>query len=612
VFQQMAVFSQSISAWLNELASSADPVLAVRARLHQLLSFERDANPVWISRVDAAGLDAQIDALRERLMAASGELTALPLFGVPFAVKDNIDVAGFATTAACPAFAYRPDEDAAVVARLRAAGAIVFGKTNLDQFATGLNGGRSPYGAVANAVDARYVSGGSSSGSAVAVARAEVLFSLGTDTAGSGRVPATLNGIVGLKPTRGLLSGSGVVPACRSLDCVSIFSADLDGAARVLDVARGFDPADAFSRDAECGGFSDAGWAAPDRLAVPADPEFFGDTVQQAAWQASLQALRQAGWELVEIDEAPLLEASALLYDGPWVAERDAAVGDFIRAHPDQVNQVVAGIITGSSGSARSARELFEASYRLADLRRRTEPLWRDFAALVLPGTPTHITLDAMAADPVALNSRLGRYTNFTNLLDLAALNLPAAPRADGLPFGVSLIGAAFSDHRLLALARRLSSALEAGVSAQGAAASRPLDRLAADAHSVPIVVVGAHLSGLPLNSQLTSRGARLVSRTRTAPCYRLYALPGTVPPRPGMVRDAAGAALEIEIWALPRAGWASFIEGIPAPLCIGSVQTESGEWIKGFLCEAHALDGAEEVTALGGWRAYVATLKRT
>jgi len=547
VFQQMTGLRQSISAWMDGLASSADPMSVVRGRLLELLSLERDSNPVWISRIDQAGLDAQIKALRERLAAAGGDLAALPLFGVPFAVKDNIDVAGFATTAACPAFAYQPDADAIVVARLRAAGAIVFGKTNLDQFATGLNGSRSPYGAVANAVDARFVSGGSSSGSAVSVARAEVLFSLGTDTAGSGRVPATLNGIVGLKPTRGLLSTRGVVPACRSLDCVSIFSADLDGAARVLDVARGFDAADAFSRDAVRDGLSDAGWAAPDRLAVPADPEFFGDTVQQAAWQASLQALRDAGWELVEIDEAPLVEASALLYDGPWVAERDAAVGDFIRAHPDQVNQVVAGIITGlSSGTnatkaARSARDLFEASYRLADLRRRAEPLWRDFAALVLPGTPTHITLDAMAADPVALNSRLGRYTNFTNLLDLAALNLPAASRTDGLPFGVSLIGAAFSDHRLLALARRLSPAFEGGASAQGAVVTPPLDRLAADAHSVPMVVVGAHLSGLPLNSQLTSRGARLVSRTRTAPCYRLYALPGTVPPRPGMVRDPAG-----------------------------------------------------------------------
>ena len=611
----MTGLRQSISAWMDELASSADPVSVVRGTLHELWSLERDSNPVWISRVDKFGLDAQIDALRERLSASGGDLAALPLFGVPFAVKDNIDVAGFATTAACPAFAYQPDADATVVARLRSAGAIVFGKTNLDQFATGLSGSRSPYGAVANAVDARFVSGGSSSGSAVTVARAEVLFSLGTDTAGSGRVPATLNGIVGLKPTRGLLSTRGVVPACRSLDCVSIFSADLDGVARVLDVARGFDAADAFSRDAVRDGLSDAGWAAPDRLAVPAKPDFFGDTVQQAAWQASLQALRDAGWELVEIDESALVEASALLYDGPWVAERDAAVGDFIRAHPDQVNPVVAGIITGpghANGATQSARDLFEASYRLADLRRRAEPLWRDFAALVLPGTPTHITLEAMAADPVTLNSRLGRYTNFTNLLDLAALNLPAAARADGLPFGVSLIGAPFSDHRLLALARRLSSAFKAGATAQDAAASPPLDRLAADAHSVPMVVVGAHLSGLPLNSQLTSRGARLVSRTRTAPCYRLYALPGTVPPRPGMVRDAAGAALEIEVWALPRAGWASFIEGIPAPLCIGSVQTESGDWIKGFLCEAHALDGAEEVTALGGWRAYIATLKRT
>lgn len=583
--------------------SASDPAAHAEALLRVELRRDRGPNPVWIARVDDAALDAQLAGLRARLATVGGDPSRLPLFGVPFAVKDNIDVEGFDTTAGCPAFAYRPAADAAVVARLREAGAIVLGKTNLDQFATGLNGTRSPFGPVGSAPDPRYVSGGSSSGSAVAVARGEVLFSLGTDTAGSGRVPATLNGIVGVKPTRGLLSNRGVVPACRALDCVSIFAADLGGAARVLAVARGFDAADPYSRDAARDGLSDAGWSAPpSRLSIPRAPEFFGDPLQRAAWDATLARLRAAGVELVEVDTAPLAEAAAMLYEGPWVAERDAAVGDFARAHPEAVHPVVAAIVTGRAGSARDA---FEAAYRLAALRREAEPAWREHAALLLPGVPTTYTIEAMLADPVVLNSRLGVYTNFANLLDLSALNVPAGARADGLPFGVSLIGAAFADERLLGLAGRLAPSLS-GVDAP--VATGPVEPLA-DAHAVPIAVVGAHLSGLPLNGQLTSRGARLISRTRTAPRYRLYALPGTTPARPGMVRDEAGAALEIEVWTLPRAGWASFVEGIPAPLAIGTVETAEGHRVKGFLCEPHALAGAEEVTAFGGWRAYVASL---
>ena len=593
-----------IGDWLAAARAARDPVAHVEALLRAELRRERGPNPVWISRADDAALELQLAGLRARLAAVGGDPTRLPLFGVPFAVKDNIDAEGHATTAGCPAFAFLPAADAAVVARLRDAGAIVMGKTNLDQFATGLNGTRSPYGPVGSAPDPRYVSGGSSSGSAVAVARGDVLFSLGTDTAGSGRVPATLNGLVGVKPTRGLLSNRGVVPACRALDCVSIFAADLGGAARVFAVARGFDAADPYSRDPARDALSDAGWSAPpSRLSIPRTPEFFGDALQRSAWDATLARLRAAGVELVEVDTAPLAEAAAMLYDGPWVAERDAAVGDFARAHPEAVHPVVAAIVTGRAGSARDA---FEAAYRLAALRRAAEPAWREHAALLLPGVPTTYTIEAMLADPVVLNSRLGVYTNFANLLDLAALNVPAGTRADGLPFGVSLIGAAFSDDRLLGLAARLAPALEsAGATQAVAEAGEPL----ADAHAVPIAVVGAHLSGLPLNSQLTSRGARLVSRTRTAPRYRLYALPGTTPARPGMVRDEAGASLEIEVWALPRTGWASFIEGIPAPLAIGTVETVEGHRVKGFLCEPHALAGAEEVTAFGGWRAYVASL---
>jgi len=591
-----------IGSWLAAAARASDPLATVARSLHARLARSADRNPVWISRLEPAGLERQLDGLAQRLARAGGDPTALPLFGVPFAVKDNIDALGFDTTAGCPAFTRRPAQDAAVVRRLREAGAIVFGKTNLDQFATGLNGTRSPYGAVASVHDPRLISGGSSSGSAVAVARGEVLFALGTDTAGSGRVPATLNGLVGVKPTRGLLSTRGVVPACRSLDCVSVFAADVADAARVLEVARGFDADDPFSRDPARDGLADAGWAAPERLAVPHSPEFFGDEGQRAAWERALARLAHAGVALEPFDDAPLREVAAMLYEGPWVAERDAAIGDFVRAHPQSVDPVVAQIVTAGGWSARDA---FEASYRLAALRRLLEPLWLEHAAVLLPGVPTTCTIEAMRADPVALNSRLGRYTNFANLLDLAALNLPAEARGDGRPFGVSLLGPAFCDDRLMGLGRRLAPVL------QGAAAPALHESLAADAHAVPIAVVGAHLSGLPLNGQLTGRGARLLRRTRTAPRYRLYALPGTAPARPGMVRDPAGGPLEIEVWALPRNGWASFLEGIPAPLCIGSVETEEGHWVKGFLCEPHALAGAEEVTSLGGWRAYLASKQR-
>jgi allophanate hydrolase len=595
------VCADPLGDWLADAARAPDPIARVGDALHGLRARHWGDNPVWIARVDAAGLDAQLARLRERLQDAGGDASALPLLGVPFAVKDNIDAAGFGTTAGCPAFAYRPEQDAPVVARLRAAGAIVFGKSNLDQFATGLNGTRSPYGAVASAADPSLIAGGSSSGSAVAVARGEVLFALGTDTAGSGRVPAALNGLVGIKPTRGLLSSRGVVPACRSLDCVSIFAASVASAARVLAVARGFDAQDPYSRDPFRDGLSDVGAAAPLRFAVPRVPEFFGDALQQAAWRDATDRLANAGIELVSFDDAPLREAAALLYDGPWVAERDAAVGDFVRAHRDAVHPVVAAIVDDRRWSARDA---FEGAYRLAALRRLLEPLWREHAAMLLPAVPTGCTIARMLADPVALNARLGTYTNFANLLDLAALNLPARPRADGGPFGVSLVGAAFSDERLLALGRRLAPVL-AGASVP--APDRP-EPVAADGHAVPIVVVGAHLSGLPLNGQLTERGARLLRRTRTAPRYRLFALPGTAPPRPGLVRDPAGGPIDVEIWSLPRAGWASFIEGIPPPLCIGSVETAEDGWVRGFLCEPHALAGAEEATALGGWRAYLAS----
>jgi allophanate hydrolase len=573
---------------------------SVRAVVERVLGAIAAArsNPVWISVMPrerllerAAALDGLDAAARARL----------PLFGIPFAIKDNIDCAGLPTTAACPAFAYEPPDDAAVVARLVAAGAIPVGKTNLDQFATGLVGTRSPYGAVRNAIDPAWISGGSSSGSAVAVALGQVAFALGTDTAGSGRVPAAFNGLVGLKPTRGLLSTRGVVPACRTLDCVSVFARSVADAVAVRDVAAAFDPADPFSRSAVRPAID----AAAFRFGVPreAQLEFHGDTGYARCFRAAAAAIRRAGGRIVEIDFAPFLDAQALLYDGPWIAERQSAVGPFARAHPEALHPVTARVL--ASGAAFTAVDAFEAQYRLAALRRETEAVWASVDALLLPAAPTIYTVAELEANPVELNSRLGRYTNFANLLDLCALNLPAGSRVDGMPFGVSLLAPAFQDRRIAAVAARLELLLAGTGSSASLAAGEP----AGPERPVRLAVVGAHLSGMPLNHQLTDRAAKLVRATRTSASYRLYALTDQVPPKPGLVRcpePAAGGPVDVEVWALSEQAFGAFVAEVPPPLCIGTVELADGERVKGFLCESHALAGREDITALGGWRRFV------
>jgi allophanate hydrolase len=527
-----------------------------------------------------------------------------PLFGVPFAVKDNIDVAGLQTTAACPAFAYVPAQSAFVVARLEAAGAIVVGKTNLDQFATGLVGVRSPYGIPRNALREDLIPGGSSSGSATAVGAGLAPFSLGTDTAGSGRVPAALNGIVGLKPTLGLLSAGGAVPACRTLDTISIFALDVADAFAVFEAAAGYDEADAYSKTYPTPRLA----ALPPKLRVgvpkAAGRIFLGDSASEAAYAADIAKLEGLGATLVEFDIEPFFEVARLLYEGPWVAERYAATKSLIETRPDTMHPVTRKIIE----SARNfdAVSGFVATYRLAELKRKTAKAWRAFDVMAVPTMPKPYTVAEVLADPVRTNSNNGVYTNFVNLLDLSAIAYPSGVRSDGLPSSLTLIAAAGRDGLIATLAARAHAISGAPMGATGRPAS------AAPAPKAPegleIAVVGAHLSGLPLNGELVELGGVFVREALTSPDYRLYALPNTTPPKPGLLRVGAGlgARIAVEIWSLPEAAFGRFVAAIPSPLGIGALKFDDGSSAKGFLVEAEAVKDAEDVSSFGGWRAFV------
>lgn len=555
---------------------------------------------IWILPPDAAALRARAAELE-----ATG-YTDQPLWGIPFAIKDNIDVAGLPTTAACKAFAQVAEATAPVVQALLDAGAILVGKTNLDQFATGLNGTRSDYGVCRNAFDPAYLAGGSSSGSAVAVALGLASFSLGTDTAGSGRVPAAYNNLIGLKPTRGMLSTRGVLPACRSLDCVSVFALNAQDAQAVFDVCAVFDADDAYARPARPGPLPVTNLAGL-RIAVPRPGvlETECGAAELAAQGRARAALAAQGAVAVEVDIAPLLEAALLLYEGPWVAERYSAIRTFFDATPEAVHPVVRAIIARARDY--DARAAFEADYRLMNLRRAAESIWQACDALLLPTVPTHYTVDAVLADPIATNSRLGRYTNFVNLLDLAAVAVPAGQGEAGLPTGVTLLAPAHADRFLLSLAAPLHAALNTTCGRAIAPVPAPLVSVMPPAGSCALAVVGAHMSGLPLNPELTSRGARFLRRTRTASTYRFYAMEGKVA-RPGLVAVAdGGAAIEAEIWAIPSAALGSFLAGIPAPLGLGKLTLEDGSEVIGFICEPGKLGNARDITVLGGWRAYLA-----
>jgi allophanate hydrolase len=559
---------------------------------------------VWIHRLSREELLAHA-----RRVEARGRDTQ-PLYGVPFALKDNIDLAGAPTTAGCPPFAYAPAESAAAVARLLEAGAIPIGKTNLDQFATGLVGTRSPYGVPRNPFHPEAIPGGSSSGSAVAVAAGLVAFALGTDTAGSGRVPASFNNLVGLKPTRGWLSTRGVVPACRSLDCVSIFALTVEDAERVAAVAGGFDPADPYARKKPAAGAGDGGGGFRFGVPAAAELEWFGDRHSPVLFAEAVARLEALGGRRVEVDFAPFRAAARLLYEGPWVAERWVAIRGFHARHADAILPVTRQII--EPAAKLLAADGFAAFYGLEALRRTTDAAWSGIDTLVLPTAATVFTRAQIQADPIRLNSQLGFYTNFANLLDLAALAVPAGFRPDGLPFGITFFGPAWSDGALAGLGAKFHRAQTPTLGATRLALPPAEAAVTAppgiDGSRLQLAVVGAHLSGQPLNRQLTDRGGFMVCPARTADCYRLYALAGTVPPKPGLVRVApgAGAAIEIEIWSLAREAWADFVSAIPAPLGIGTLVLEQGGTVQGFLGESAALTGAEDITRYGGWRAYL------
>jgi allophanate hydrolase len=581
---------------------SASEVLAeAYRRIHAL-----GTRPIFVELLPmerAAAFVAQAEARKK-----NGD--KLPLFGVPFVIKDNVDLAGVPTTAGCPAFAYVPESSAPAVQRLVEAGAIPLGKTNLDQFATGLVGTRSPFGVCSSVFDERYVSGGSSSGSGVAVARGLASFALGTDTAGSGRVPAAFNNVVGAKPTRGLVSTRGVVPACRSLDCVSVFAGSVSDAELVLKALIAFDGNDPFSRGGPARSAEERASALSPvkRVGVPRELEGMSDEYGRlfAETVANASAL---GVECVSIDFEPFLEAALLLYGGPWVAERYAAVGEFIASHPDDVHPVVRDIVLG--GVAVAGADVFRGRYRLAELERRAASTWGAVDALLLPTTPFHPTIDAVLADPFEQNALLGRFTNFVNLMDLAAIAVPSGFTHDGLPFGVSVVGPAFSDRKLADFADRLQRALPATIGSTGVPIAPPSEPVSSrgERRDVLLAVAGAHLTGLPLNGELTRRGARLVGTAKTAPEYRFYALAGTVPSKPGLVRSPgfSGPGIEVELWTLDREAFGSFVASVPAPMVIGNVTLDDGRVVKSFLCEPYALEGSEEISSFGGFRAYLA-----
>jgi allophanate hydrolase len=530
-----------------------------------------------------------------------------PLQGLTFAVKDNIDVQGIRTTAGCESFAYLPTHHAEVVRKLLNAGASLLGKTNLDQFACGLNGTRSPWGAVPNAFDARYVSGGSSSGSAYVVATAQVDFALGTDTAGSGRVPAGLNNIVGLKPSKGLISTRGVVPAARSVDCVSIFSRDVALAVEVLKVAVGDDPQDPFSRSLL---MSEEPWPVKFRFGVPDVLEFFGDRQAENAFNQAIDRMKSLGGVLTKVNFKPFAAVADLLYESALVAERYEAIQHFYDEHTDHVLEPVRTII--GQGRRYSAADLFRAQTLLKSLDKQTRQAWQTMDVMLVPTAPTHYTIEAMRADPLALNRHLGYYTNFVNLLDYAALSVPSSLRADGLPFGITLIGLAGSDLRLAELGQRYhgSTGLLQGATNIPLPASSPICAVASH-KTLTIAVVGAHLSGMPLNGQLIERGARLVEVTKTSSEYKLFVLPDSVPPKPGLLRVAKdeGHPIAIELWEIPLAQYGSFVSLIPAPLGIGTLTLMDGRQVQGFVCESLAVQGALDISHLGGWRTYVQSL---
>lgn len=579
----------------------------VMARLRQKSEEFKDHN-IWIHLLSEQEQAPFLTALADK----NPEECAL--WGIPFAIKDNIDLAGIATTAGCEAFAYTPKQSARVVQQLIDAGAIPVGKTNLDQFATGLNGTRSSWGACKNAFNPEYISGGSSSGSAVALALGLVSFSLGTDTAGSGRVPACFNNLIGLKPSRGLLSNTGLVPACRSLDCMTVFALDIDDANAVLNVAEGVDLADGYSRKNPFLNTSRhyGQQAGPIKMGIipEADLKFFGDVHYEAAYRKTLDELAEQGVEFIDINYALFDEAAKLLYEGPWVAERFLAIEKIMTENPEAVFPVVRDII--APGGKPRATALFSAQYRLTALKQQCDLEMAKVDCLLTPTAGRCFTIEEMLAEPILRNSQLGYYTNFMNLLDYASVAVPTQISRNGLPFGITFVGPAFTDRALLSIAKRFQQhfALKLGATDNSLSLNVNVPTVSRQ-DKIDVVVCGAHLEGFPLNWQLSERDAILKTKTKTAPLYRMYALAGGPPYRPGLILDKQqGRAIDVEVWSVPADQFGSFVAGIPAPLGVGKIHLADNTLQSGFICEPYGLEGAEDITYFGGWRGYMASLK--
>lgn len=569
--------------------------------LKDLVALIDPQDNAWISIATLEQIEQQIQVLNELSKEAENLEKQFPLYGVPFAVKDNIDVAGFLTTAACKALTTVAVQDAETVRLLKQAGAIVIGKTNLDQFATGLVGTRSPFGIVANTFNSKYVSGGSSSGSASVVARGFVPFALGTDTAGSGRVPAAFNNIVGLKPTKGRFSNRGLLPACKSLDCISIFALTVADADLVANVLEAYDPLDSYSRKHPKN--VPAHFSTKLKFAIPEKLNFFGDQLAEKAFQQTVQLLQSLNAEISQIDFSDFEQLAVQLYQGSWVAERTAALEYLLKTNPDAFDPTVLEII--KNGEKYSAVDAYNAEYLKQDLARKIQQRLADFDALIVPTAPTIYSIEQLEQNPIEYNAHLGTYTNFTNLADLSALALPAGFRADHLPFGITLIAPAWHDEALVHFGKAWQNYLALKLGALDKTlplrSATPISQ-----HHIRVAVVGAHLTGMPLNFQLTTRDAVHIETTTTSKNYALYALNGTVPPKPGLARQQDGQSIIVELWDVPTARFGEFVAEIPTPLGMGNVELEDGRWVKGFICEPYGIEDAENISHFGGWRAYI------
>lgn len=574
-------------------------------KIEQLIDYVTkfsETDPAWISIASEKQLQDQISLIKEKSATSNDLMKDFPLYGIPFAVKDNIDVESFATTAACKALTDIATTDAETVRILKNAGAIVVGKTNLDQFATGLVGTRSPFGAVPNTFDSNYVSGGSSSGSASVVARGLVPFSLGTDTAGSGRVPAGFNNIVGLKPTKGRFSNRGLLPACKSIDCISIFALTVHDAALVASIAEAYDSKDSYSRHNP--NTAPAKFSSELNFAIPKQLEFFSDHQSAQAFSQAVEQLKRLNVQITEIDFTPFAKLAAQLYQGSWVAERTAAVEHILTTNRADFDPTVLKIV--ESGFQYTAVDAYNAEYTKQDLSREIQNVLSKFDALVVPTSPTIHTIEEMAQDPIGNNSHFGTYTNFTNLADLAALAIPANLRADGLAFGITLIANAWHDQALAEFGQQWQSTLSLPLGATHREVYVDANPQLPSTHHIRVAVVGAHLTGMPLNFQLTTRDARLVETTTTSADYALFALNGTIPPKPGLARVNTGQKIIVELWDIPTARFGEFVAEIPTPLGMGNVELNDGRWVKGFICEPYGLNDAENISHFGGWRAYI------